>query len=178
MAKQATGAKLGESTANDVSTYMNPTCPRILYFDDFGPRTQRNLPFLVPSLFHISHDLLASYDWPAPSIGFAPFFHRCPLAIRWSTCPSVGALVHLFFKGYPLRSVGALIFPPRKTGRGSGVGLVQSINWKYISLKFLVELRRTSTNRSSSSNSSTSSHSNSGRKAFRPWYATLFSRPM
>jgi hypothetical protein len=55
---------------------------------------------------------------------------------------------------------------------------VQSINWNYISLKFLVELRRTSTNRSSSSNSSTSSHSNSGRKAFRPWYASLFSRPM
>jgi hypothetical protein len=46
--------------------------------------------------------------------------------------------------------------PARKTGRGSGVGLVQSINWNYISLKFLVELRRTSTNRSSSSNSSTS----------------------
>ncbi len=82
------GIKLGESTANDVSTYMNPTCPRILYFDDFGPRTQRNLPFFVPSLFHISHDLLASYDWPAPSIGFPPFFFT---GAPW---PSVGAPVH------------------------------------------------------------------------------------
>jgi hypothetical protein len=66
---------------------MNQTCPRILYFDDFGPRPQRNLPFFVPSLFHISHDLLASYGWPAPFIGFPPFFPGAP----W---PSVGAPVH------------------------------------------------------------------------------------
>jgi hypothetical protein len=55
---------------------MNQTCPRILYFDNFGPRTQRNLPCFVPSLFHISHDLLASYDWPAPFIGFPPLFSQ------------------------------------------------------------------------------------------------------
>jgi hypothetical protein len=100
--------KLGESTANDVSTYMNWTCPRILYFDDFGPRAQRNLPFFFPSFFHISHDLLASYDWLAPSIGFPPFFFT---GAPW---PSVGAPVHwwvhwctFFSKGTPLRSVGA-----------------------------------------------------------------------
>jgi hypothetical protein len=108
--------KPGESTANDVSTYMNQTCPRILYFDDFGPRTQRTLPFFVPSLFHISHDLLASYDWPAPSIRFppffsqvlpghplehlsiggsiaAPFFQRVPFAVGWSP---------YFFTGFTL----------------------------------------------------------------------------
>jgi hypothetical protein len=116
-------SKLGESTANDVSTYMNQTCPRILYFDDFGQRTQRNLPFFVPSLFHISHDLLASYDWPAPSIAFppffsqvlpghplehlsiggsigAPFFQRVPFAVGWSPYFSTGSTLFpslLFF---------------------------------------------------------------------------------
>ena len=82
---------------------MNPTCPRILYFDDFEPRTQRNLPFFVPSLFHISHDLLASYDWPAPSIGFPPFFSQVlpghPLEHL-----SIGGL---FSTGAPWPSVGA-----------------------------------------------------------------------
>jgi hypothetical protein len=66
-----------------------------------------------PSLFHISHDLLASYDWPAPSIGFlpffsrvlpghplehlsiggsigAPFFQRVPFAVGWSPYFSTG----------------------------------------------------------------------------------------
>jgi hypothetical protein len=42
---------LGESTANDVSTYMSQTCPWILYFNNFGPRAQRNLPFFIPFIF-------------------------------------------------------------------------------------------------------------------------------
>jgi hypothetical protein len=103
--------KPGESTANDVSTYMNPTCPRILYVDGFGPPTQRNLPFL--SLLSFTSLMTC---WRCTTGRLLPldsrlFFHRCSLAIRWSTCPLVGALVHLFFKGYPLQSVGALIFP-------------------------------------------------------------------
>ena len=106
------GSKLGESTANDVSTYMDQTCPRILYFDDFEPRTQRNLPFFVPSLFHISHDLLASYDWPAPSIGFPHFFFSQLLSGHPLEHLSIaGSICAPFFKVYPLQSIGALTFP-------------------------------------------------------------------
>jgi hypothetical protein len=39
-------------------------------FYNYGPRVGRNLPFLIPPFFHISHDLLASQDRLAPSIRF------------------------------------------------------------------------------------------------------------
>jgi hypothetical protein len=79
---------LGQSTGNDVSTYMNWTWPRILYFTGFGPRTERNLSFSTTLFFHTPHDLLASYDWPALSMRFQPlFFTGAP----W---PSVGAPGH------------------------------------------------------------------------------------
>jgi hypothetical protein len=75
---------------------MNWTCPRILYFTDFGPHTERNLSFSTTLFFYTPHDLLALYDWPALSMRFPPlFFHRCALAVRWSTWPLVGALDHL-----------------------------------------------------------------------------------
>jgi hypothetical protein len=99
--------KLGGSTAKDVSTYMNQTCPRILYIDDFGPRAQRNLPFSSLPSFTSLMTCWRPTTGRLLSSDSRLFFHRCSLAIRWSTCPLVGALVHLFFKGYPLRPVGA-----------------------------------------------------------------------
>jgi hypothetical protein len=70
-------------TAHGMSSVRTPVCT-------WGaPR-----PHLI-----VQCDLLASYNLPAPSIKFPPFFHRCSLAIPWSTCPLVGALVHLFSKG-------------------------------------------------------------------------------
>jgi hypothetical protein len=46
---------LGQSTRNDVNTYyMNWTCPRILYFTDFGPRTERNLSFSTTVPFFLT----------------------------------------------------------------------------------------------------------------------------
>jgi hypothetical protein len=90
---------------------MNWTCPRIHYLNDFGPRAERNLPFFFPFLFHISHDLLASYDWLALSIQFPPFFFT---GAPW---PSVGALVHrwehwcTFFQRVPLCGRLEHLFP-------------------------------------------------------------------
>jgi hypothetical protein len=67
---------------------MNRTFPRILYFIDFGPRTERNLSFSTTLFFHTPHDLLASCDWPALSMRFPPIFFT---DAHW---PSVGALGH------------------------------------------------------------------------------------
>ncbi len=54
---------LGESTANDVSTYMDLPCPRTLYFLDFGPLAKRN-SFFFSLFFSATH----STGW-RPSAG-------------------------------------------------------------------------------------------------------------
>jgi hypothetical protein len=78
----------------------NWICPRILYFYNFRPHAQRNLPFFIP-FFHISHDFHATGGlFPSDS---RMFFHRCSLAVRLSTLPSgCRRLEHLFSQVSPL----------------------------------------------------------------------------
>jgi hypothetical protein len=68
--------------------------------------SQNGISLFIPLFFHISHDLLASYNWPALFIRLPPFFSPVlpgrlleHLAVRWS----IGASS----KGTPLPSVGA-----------------------------------------------------------------------
>jgi hypothetical protein len=96
-------SNLGQSTANDVSSYMNWTCPGILYFYDFGPRAERNFPFLILffSTFHMTcwrrtTGRLFSSNSCAFFSPVLPGRLLEHLAVRWS----IGA--PFFFKGYPL----------------------------------------------------------------------------
>jgi hypothetical protein len=46
-------SNLGESTANDVSPYMDWTCPRIYFFARLRTSPTRESPFLFPFLSHL-----------------------------------------------------------------------------------------------------------------------------
>jgi hypothetical protein len=97
---------------------MNWTCPQILYFNNFRPRAQRNLPIFFSFFFPISHDLLARYRWPALSLQFPLCFPHSfhsrqleHLAIIWS----IGAPGwSTFFTGAPSRF--NFFFPNSRTG--------------------------------------------------------------